>query len=343
MKSNSDTDTTTTNVARKPVTPYVCPACRQPVDIGTDTYICTACDLVFPILFGIADFRLASDRYLDLEAERDKAGYLHAFAQTASFDETLNEYYRITLDVPPQQAGRFTSYAQRGIARGELICDALGDLRGSTVLDVGCGTGGFLIAASRRGWTPVGVDIALRWLVVCATRLQELDLSVELICADVGALPFVEGQFSGCVFADLIEHIEEDSGISDAIVTILRPGGRIFLSSANRLALTAYPSAGLVGVGYLPDRVRSAYIRTRRGIDTMRFATPRSARRVRRLLAAAGLKAIQSRPLAIPASDLTGSRRRLEAAYRVLTRVGVLQALMILFGPAFEITAERPL
>ena len=333
-------------MARRPVTPYVCPACHKPVEIGTHAYVCTACDLIFPVLFGIADFRLGSDRYLDLESERKKAGYLHAFAQTASFDETLREYYRITSDVPPAQAERFASYAQRGIARGELICDALGDLRGGTVLDVGCATGGFLIAASRRGWTLVGVDIALRWLVVCAKRLHELDLTVELICADMGALPFAEGQFSGCVFADLIEHIKEDADVSEAIMSILRPGGRIFVSSANRLTLTAYPSAGLVGIGYLPERVRSAYIRARRGIDTMRFATPRSARRVRRILAMAGLKAIQTRPLAIPASQLPGSgrvTRLLETVYRCLQRVGMLRRFMILFGPAFEITAERPL
>jgi hypothetical protein len=39
------------------------------------------------------------------------------------------------------------------------------------------------------GWTPVGVDVALRWLMVGQKRLQEAGVSATLVCASARHLP----------------------------------------------------------------------------------------------------------------------------------------------------------
>ena len=94
MPGSSETEQVT------PETSFACPACKGGLDYSHDVYTCASCEQQYPVLFGIADFRLRSDRYLTLEQERDKARRLNEFAQTASFDELLAHYYEITDDVP---------------------------------------------------------------------------------------------------------------------------------------------------------------------------------------------------------------------------------------------------
>lgn len=86
---------------------FVCPACKRGLESEDSAYLCTHCTRRYPVLFGIADFRLRSDRYLDLEDERAKARRLHEFAQTSSFEELLAYYYSITDDVPEEMATRY--------------------------------------------------------------------------------------------------------------------------------------------------------------------------------------------------------------------------------------------
>src|SRR3954464_3136063 len=86
-----------------------------------------------------------------LRAERDKAARLHAFAAQASFAELVAYYYRITDDVPPEQAIRYRDYIFDGPRRAAPILDALEpDNRADTLVDLGCGSGGLLVAAAGR-------------------------------------------------------------------------------------------------------------------------------------------------------------------------------------------------
>jgi SAM-dependent methyltransferase len=70
-----------------------------------------------------------------------------------------------------------------------------GDLRGRTVLDLGCGSGRYLVEAAHRGAARVvGVDVAPEMIEV-ARRLTTgatADTRVELVCADFGALALDE-------------------------------------------------------------------------------------------------------------------------------------------------------
>ena len=149
---------------------YLCPACRTSVVQQAAGWHCAACDRTYPILCGIADFRLAPDAYLSLADERAKALRLHEFAQGHTFDETVAEYYRITDDVPPDMALRFAAYVRAGVARGAGVLGRLGPA-GGPLLDVGCGAGGLVVAAAMTGQQVTGLDIALRWLVIAQKRL----------------------------------------------------------------------------------------------------------------------------------------------------------------------------
>ncbi len=323
---------------------YVCPACRSPVLQQTGGYDCRDCGAHFPVLFGIADFRLRPDRYLSLQEERDKAQHLFEFGQQASLRELVAEYYRITDDVSPQMAARFSDYIFRGVQRGELVCDGLDISAGQTVLDAGCASGGLIVAAARRGGRVVGVDIALRWLVICAKRLEEEAAQADLICADVGALPFPPEQFSVCVGADLLEHVSDQAGAMSEMARVLVPGARVYVSGANRFTLAPYPSAGLWGVGFLPRRLRAAYIKSRRGLDTLRHVTLLSPRKACQLARQAKLEHIALSPLPI---DTELARTRSWAgrlAIVVYSRMRVLPGLkylLLMLGPVFQMQGRK--
>lgn len=331
--------------------PYLCPACRSPVQRQAESWDCAACAKVYPVLFGIADFRLAPDPYLSLADERAKAARLHGFAQDHSFAETVAEYYRITDDVPPAMARRFAAYVHAGVARGQGVLDRMAgpELAAGPLLDAGCGAGGLVLAAARAGQDVTGLDIALRWLVIARKRLDEAGVQAELVCADIAAPPFAAGQFSRITALDLFEHLPDPPGTAQRLHALLRPGGRLFATGANRYTLAPYPLAGLWGVGFLPAPLRRRYVIWRRGFDTLRHARLLSPYGLAGLLRRAGFGSITLRALDIGPDQSqtdqiqTGSRLKkfILQLYRLLRTVPVIRGLMVLTGPAFESQGQK--
>jgi len=326
---------------------YVCPRCRTAVTRQREVYACTGCGAKYPVLCGIPDFRLEPDRYLTLEEERAKAVRLHTFSQTHSFAETVGEYYRITDDVPPDMATRFADYVLAGEVRGRTVLDKLpweGAERAG-LLDAGCGSGGTVAAAARAGQTVIGIDIALRWLVIAQKRLAEEGLSGELVCADISNPPFVDGAFDRISAIDLLEHLPDSATSARSIEALLLPGGRLYGTAANRFTLASYPPAGLWGVGFLPTALRQRYVVWRRGFDTLRFLAMLSPAKLIRLLKAAGFADIHTAPMTVSSDrelSFGTSKRIVLFFYRQFCSVPLTRMALLQIGPVFEFTARRP-
>jgi SAM-dependent methyltransferase len=321
---------------------YVCPACRMPLNAAPAHWHCGTCGRDYPILFGIPDFRLGPDRYLSLDDERAKAARLHKFADDHSFAETLDEYYRMTDDVPPDMARRFAAYVHAGEARGDLALERLAPASGP-LLDVGCGAGGLLVAAARRGQDATGADIALRWLVIAQKRLNEAGLSAELVCADVHALPFDVAGFERIAATDLFDHLADQPAAARSLRRQLAPNGRLFVTGTNRFCLTPHPLAGLWGVGVLPRRLRSRYVIWRRGIDTLRHANLTSPWELGAVLRRAGLEKLTVSPISVPriqVSDQSWRQNTIIRLYTHMRRLPLIRPLMVAIGPAFEVSAR---
>ncbi len=324
---------------------YLCPRCRAATEPAAESHVCTGCGAVYPVLCGIPDFRLAPDRYLTLEEERAKARRLHEFARDHSFAETVAEYYRITDDVPADMAKRFADYVLAGEARGRAVLGRLTPGPEARVLDVGCGAGGLVAAAARAGLPVTGTDIALRWLVIAATRLRDEGLTAELVCADIANPPFPEAGFDRIAATDLFEHLPDPEAAAGAMQRLLRPGGTLYATGANRYTLAPYPPAGLWGVGFLPRGLRRAYVTARRGFDTLRFLLPLSPGSAGRLLRRAGFAAVAAAPMTIPpdrGATAGPAGRALLGLYRALRATPIARSALLWLGPVFEITARRP-
>ncbi len=316
---------------------YACPACRGPVEGGA----CLGCGRTYPTVAGLPDFRLESDRYLDLGAERAKAGRLARIAEGTDLAGVARAYYAITADVDPPRCARYLAHILGAEARGEALAEGLTD--DGPILEVGCGTGGLLAAASRRGLAIEGVDIAARWLVVARRRLDDLGLSVPLTAASAERLPWPDATFATVVADSLIEHCDDPAAALREWRRVLRPGGRLLLWSPNRYAPVVDPHVRLWGLGFLPRRWAEGYARLRRGGAWV----PRtlSVAGARWLAREAGFEGVAAGAAPIPrrwAMSLPRRQRWAMLVYERLRGFGPSRALLAAFGPLWALEARAP-
>ena len=319
---------------------FVCPACRSPVEEGEGGYHCGGCGRVYPILFGIPDFRLTGDQYLSLEEERAKATRLHEYGRSHDFRELVAFYYSITDDVPDRLAPLFADYVLSAPARLAPAVQALSRGRhGESVLDLGCGSGGALVAAADLFQHRTGVDVALRWLVFARKRLDEAGVAAKLVCADAEALPFPESTFTHVLAADLLENMRWPPAAMRCAASVLEEGGFMYVSASNRRWLGPHPATGVWAAGLLPRRLRSAVLKRRHGVDILRAVSFVSPASVRRMGKAAGFRQLCAKPLAIDPGRLAHRGalfRTLARTCGVLSKAPLARSVLLAAGPVFQ-------
>lgn len=232
----------------------VCPACRGELAGRAEGYACEVCAREYPIRYGIPDFRLQPDPYISVA---DEIGKIEGFAAPGrSFAEMVRAYYVLTPESPPELHARYVAAMTGAVRRGEGILRKLratfpgvgtGDL-----LDLGCGTGGMCIAASGDFDRVVGVDVALRWLVMGQQRVKEEKVDLPLVCANAEALPFRPDAFDAVVADAVVEHVRSPGMMRDETVRVLRRGGAFFFTTNNRYSVLPEPHVRILGFGLLP-------------------------------------------------------------------------------------------
>jgi ubiquinone/menaquinone biosynthesis C-methylase UbiE len=106
---------------------------------------------------------------------------------------------------------------------------------GERVLDVGCGEGWFASELARAGVEVVGVDVAEEPLRRARARDSELD--VRLMDAD-GPWPLQDASVDAVWAGETIEHVADTAGWLSEARRVLRPGGRLLLSTPAHGRLT---------------------------------------------------------------------------------------------------------
>ncbi len=107
------------------------------------------------------------------------------------------------------------------------MLQALDGVRGS-VLDAGCGTGGFLarLRRDRSDLSAIGVDV-----FAPAAERAAAKSGCPTRCASLEALPFEDNTFDAVVSADVLCHKSLDPARAlTEIARVLRPGGRLILN-----------------------------------------------------------------------------------------------------------------
>lgn len=332
--------------APAPEVALVCPRCKGALVANPTSYRCGPCAISYPILFGIPDFRLRPDRYLSLEEERAKAGRLYEFGKNASLAELVQFYYSITYDLPQSLVLRYQAAILAAPERAQHILRDLTPKPNADILvDLGCGTGGLLVSAQGCYQAIYGVDIALRWLVICQHRLRDRNAAATLVCADVEALPFPDEGFTQAVAADLVEHVYDIDHAAREIRRTLKSGGLLWLSASNRFCPGPHPLTGVWATGFLPKRPRAWLLTKLKGIDLLRYANLVSPGSLIRRLRQQGFDVLHAKPKDVHESVATGyapAERRLIALYRLALRLPLMRSILLWIGPAFEVICRKP-
>ena len=118
------------------------------------------------------------------------------------------------------------AYRQFQAAQGERILASLerkGVRVAGSVLDLGCGLGGYSLALSERGARVVSADFSF-------PTLAGLPGGLRPICADARHMPCADGAFDLVFCASLIEHVPDPIGMLREIRRVLKPSGLCYLS-----------------------------------------------------------------------------------------------------------------
>lgn len=329
---------------------YCCPQCKGELTTSQDSYKCSACSRVFPVVLGIPDFRIYPDPYIDYTNDHAKGRLLLRIAEKEKYDfeAMLRLYWKITPEVPADRAEHYIRSACMSADRGRRTAANIA-LRAASgeklvrVVEIGCGTGGFLVGGAKLFANIVGVDIAFRWLVIARKRLEENGLSIPLVCACAEHLPFKSGTVDLVVADAVIEHTQNQTGLLREANRLLRDRGILELSTVNRFSLTPEPHVRLWGVGFLPRSWMGAYVRLVRGISYRQHRLL-SAFELTRLLRRAGFDKHQCSLPTLGGSELarmSAAEKSLFRIYCFLRRLPVVRHLLIVVAPLVEVMAAK--
>jgi SAM-dependent methyltransferase len=321
----------------------ICPQCGDV--LGESRWRCDACGTAYQSLRGIPDLRIDDDLYLPNHEDWEFARRLDAEFDRRDFRGLLEYYFDLSPDIPRDLRRRQIAHILSATERGRNWISLLDPLeRREPILDLGCGSGSFLVVAARECEHSVGIDIALRWLLLARKRLDEEGLTrVRLVCGEAERLPFAPGAIANIVGGDVIEHVRDQAATLAEAHRVLRPRGKLILATPNRYSLAPEPHVGVWGVGYLPRQWMAPYVRWRRGIAFRAIRTMGLAE-WNRMLRSSPFDKYAIRAPGLPAAEMTrfGPLKRMIArAYNgvVRTRVGQVTALRI--GPLFHVSCLR--
>jgi 2-polyprenyl-6-hydroxyphenyl methylase/3-demethylubiquinone-9 3-methyltransferase len=165
--------------------------------------------------------------------------------------QRIRYHRRMTANVDPQELAKFSELAHRwwdtesefrplhqiNPLRLDWI-DRHAALKGTRVLDIGCGGGILSDSMARRGATVLGIDLASKPLKVAQLHALEAgtenveyrEVAAEALAAEA------PGRFDIVTCMEMLEHVPEPASIVQACATLAKPGGWVFFSTINRNA-----------------------------------------------------------------------------------------------------------
>jgi 2-polyprenyl-6-hydroxyphenyl methylase/3-demethylubiquinone-9 3-methyltransferase len=129
------------------------------------------------------------------------------------------------------------------------------EMRGAAALDVGCGAGLLSEALAGEGAEVVAIDLAPELIEIAKLHLLEsraarpalrVDYRVQSAESIADELP---EKFDAITCMEMLEHVPDPSSVVRACAGLLKPGGRLFVSTLNRTP--AAFALAIVGAEYV--------------------------------------------------------------------------------------------
>src|SRR5262245_7725976 len=133
--------------------------------------------------------------------------------------------------------------------RVALVLDWLGtDWRGKVVVDLGCGGGLMAGPFAHAGARVVGLDLSQGSVRAASERI-----GARFVLGDALHVPLQDESADFVLLADVLEHVEDPEQVVRESARVLRPGGRVYVSTINRTRRAAWIGVRLAeGVGLVP-------------------------------------------------------------------------------------------
>lgn len=157
------------------------------------------------------------------------------------FDELAQRWWD---PAGPQKALHALNPARLGyVAKRTALADA-------SVLDVGCGAGLLSEAMAQAGARVTAIDLAPNLLKVARLHGLETSIKVDYRETSVESLAEVShASFDAVTCMEMLEHVPDPASIIQACARLLKPGGRLFVSTLNRTP--AAFALAIVGAEYI--------------------------------------------------------------------------------------------
>ncbi len=123
-------------------------------------------------------------------------------------------------------------------------------LRGANALDVGCGGGLLSEALAAEGANVTAIDLAPELIKIAKLHRLESGLEVDYRLSSVEALAAEQpGRYDAITCMEMLEHVPDPASVLTACAALLKPGGRLFVSTLNRTP--AAFALAIVGAEYI--------------------------------------------------------------------------------------------
>lgn len=153
------------------------------------------------------------------------------------------------------------------------------------MLDVGCGLGGYVVAARKLGYEACGLDADDAYVQIAQLRARLHGMPADIFThAFAESLPFPNEQFDLVHSHDMLEHCQNPEQSLREMYRVLKPGGLVLMTFINRYAFQD-PHYHLPGINWLPRKLGAWIARTvtkknnsvqhdNQELDAMHYFTP---------------------------------------------------------------------
>lgn len=183
--------------------------------------------------------------------------------------------------------------------RGFLIIETLRKyapefrVRGASVLDVGCGDAGALIAFAEEGASAAGIETFETSLERGRLRATDHGVTVDLKKGAAESIPFPDASFDLVMLDNVLEHVTDRPRTLREIRRVLKPGGLLYMVTPKPFSLYSLwndPHYDLAGLVLMPRTMQIWYFEKMRGggKGTYDVGVIPTRWRIRQLLADAG-------------------------------------------------------
>jgi SAM-dependent methyltransferase len=123
-----------------------------------------------------------------------------------------------------------------------VIESLLGDIRHTTVLDLGCGSATYATRLAARGAQVVGVDLSATMLTLARARARASGVTLDLLVADISRpLPLSNARFDLVFTATALHYVENLRDAIKEMARVLRPEGRLVASVLHPMSTARFP------------------------------------------------------------------------------------------------------